>query len=633
MDITNSEFLSRAYGREPETYGWTTSFRADPTRAIPSVWGGSAWTGTLNQKDLIDQRGEDNNFFSVAVMKSDTGKRSKTAFHRLAVLLADDVNHKDLLSEPSYILETSPTNYQIGVVLDPKDPDTKDAGLIDAVLQAMIAQKMVKADSSGNNIVRYGRLPVGTNTKSRESGPFTQKMFWCDFDCTYSLADAVGCFGLDLDVIRGQVKQPRKELVAGPSFDISDAIRAITNPNFNERSYHDALLRLTSGMRATGMHKGAVVNLVRGIAEPFKPSNGPELDRYNERFGSELLRMVDGADKFAPEPVQFGQSRLVNHQQLEAQLTNASWLVKNLVPANSMGMIFGASGTFKSFIALDLCLHALHGLRWCEKKTEPGSFVYIAAEGGAGIVKRVNAWHAEHQLPVKDNFYYMTVPVLLGEQEEIDILKSEIEALPTPPSLIIIDTLSQTFNGEENSSSDVGNYLRMINTHIRAPFEATVIVVHHTGHNAAERPRGSSAITANLDFLLGCFRPDGEGMSAKLTTVKMKDGDKLDDLWFNLERVVLGRDADDEELSSLVASYHDDVKEVSESFRASKFDSTIWELLNTYATVNEMQFADMLAQQTGVALKSAHRTVRRRLDTFLKMGSVKMVGPKIWSKA
>jgi hypothetical protein len=122
-------------------------------------------------------------------------------------------------------------------------------------------------------------------------------------------------------------------------------------------------------------------------------------------------------------------------------------------------------------------------------------------------------------------------------------------------------------------------------------------------------------------------------MSAKLTTVKMKDGDKLDDLWFNLERVVLGRDADDEELSSLVASYHDDVKEVSESFRASKFDLAIWDYLNKYATVNEAQIIGEIMQSMDTTAVAAQKAVKRRLEAFQKMGSVKMVGPKIWSKS
>ena len=154
-------------------------------------------------------------------------------------------------------------------------------------------------------------------------------------------------------------------------------------------------------------------------------------------------------------------------------------------------------------------------------------------------------------------------PLLLTAQDEMARLKAAIGKLPQPPSVVIIDTLSQTFSGDENSSSDIGTYLRMINSEIRASFNCTVIVIHHTGHSAAERPRGSSAITANLDFVLGVFKPDPEASRAKVGVHKMKDGDKVDDLYFNMTRLVLGEDSDGDEISSLVAA-HDEAGQFSQ---------------------------------------------------------------------
>ena len=141
-------------------------------------------------------------------------------------------------------------------------------------------------------------------------------------------------------------------------------------------------------------------------------------------------------------------------------------------------------------------------------------------------------------------FYICKKPLVLSDEQQIAKLRGAIEGLPAPPSLIVIDTLTQTFSGDENASSDVSAYLRLINSELREPFGATVIIVHHTGHNDGERPRGSSAIMANLDFVLGAFKPSKDAMQAKLTVTKMKDGERLNDLHFALTKEHLGFDED-----------------------------------------------------------------------------------------
>jgi hypothetical protein len=74
------------------------------------------------------------------------------------------------------------------------------------------------------------------------------------------------------------------------------------------------------------------------------------------------------------------------------------WLVKHVVPADSIGVIYGGSGTFKSFIAIDLAMHIAHGMEWLGKKTKKGPVLIIAAEGGAGLWRRIVAWHRHRRL-------------------------------------------------------------------------------------------------------------------------------------------------------------------------------------------------------------------------------------------
>jgi len=634
--MRNSEFLSAIYGRLRDDYGWTTSFASDPSNAPPSVWAGTSWAGTESQKVVINKRGEDNNYFCVSVMlpKGGQKRRSKDNFGRLAVLLADDADLKALNGASSYALETSPGKFQIGILLDAEDEDTKNQPLIDAVLHAMAADGLIAADPSGNNPVRYARLPVGTNTKKRETGLWSTRLLFCNLDEVYSLADAVATFGLDLDAIKRGLSAPKPKPEG--TGDAVDLFKAIINPNLDERSYHDPLMKLSASLVASGLKVGATVNVLRSIMLASKPEQeGPDLDRWRDRFGDELVRMVQGAEKYTPKPEEplNVAAYWKTIPELGESTKNIKWLVKNLIPADSMGMLFGASGTFKSFLALDLCLSVANGLPWTGRKTETGPVGYMAAEGGAGIYKRIMAWQGGVEPP--SNFRVCTIPILLSAKDEVAALRASIIALPEIPKLIVIDTLSQTFAGDENSSSDIASYLRMINSEIREPFGATVLVIHHSGHSASERPRGSSAITANVDFLLGCFRSDPEALNARLEVTKQKDGDKVKGLYFDLERRVIGKDEENEEISSLVAVYHDAVASVRSNAMGSKYDVLILQMLKE---ANGGQVLEEKLRQAAVGISggsrdNASRGIRRSLKELKAALRIREGIPGTWMLA
>jgi len=578
--MKNSELLDAVYGPlDAEYFGWVTNFRADPNDAIISSWAGRPYRGSSAQASLIDSCVEDNTFFCTAVLKgvNEQGqfKRGKSHFTRLGALVADDADPTQLNGRPSYILETSPGKHQLGVLLDADDPDCSDLHTIDAVMQAMAKANLIKADSSGNNAVRYVRLPQGHNTKKRETGPWAVKVKECNLALRYSLADAVAIFGLDLDVIREQAvtRVTPSGIAAGSGSDYAELLAALAADDPSQRSYHDPLLKLSAKFVSAGMHGGAAVETLRGLMQAVKPTRADQLERWQSRY-ERIPHMVNGAEKkFKAPRVEIAlagtdeerQGLLLTLPQLGEATKNVRWMVKTLIPADAMGMLFGASGTFKSFVALDLALHVAHGLQFAKRKTAAGSVVYVAAEGGAGIYRRVRAWHQHHKLEQPDNFHVCVTPLLLAEEEQVSALREAISQLPSRPSLVVVDTLSQTFSGDENSSTDIANYLRLLNTHLRAAFSTTVLVIHHTGHMASERPRGSSAITANLDFLLGCFRPNAEALAAQVEVIKQKDGDKLNAQYFELHREVLEKDEDGEEISSLTAAWHDAVAACKES--------------------------------------------------------------------
>jgi hypothetical protein len=244
------------------------------------------------------------------------------------------------------------------------------------------------------------------------------------------------------------------------------------------------------------------------------------------------------------------------------------WTVKHVVPAASIGMLFGGSGTFKSFIALDLALHVVHGLPWMGRQTVKGQVLYIAAEGGAGLWGRIDAWHRARNLKWEKAPLFV-VPAAIDLTVDAWRVVDAAQAIGACPAMVIVDTLSQTYSGEENSANEMAAYLREIGMRFRALWACSVLLVHHTGHAATERPRGSSAIRANIDFLLGVFRDEKE-MLATLSCVKQKDGELFKDAMFALKVMQLGVDEDNDEVTSLVARHLGSEDEVQRARQAEQ---------------------------------------------------------------
>ena len=246
---------------------------------------------------------------------------------------------------------------------------------------------------------------------------------------------------------------------------------------------------------------------------------------------------------------------LLTLHELQARASSLRWVVKHVLPDDSIGVLFGASGAFKSFLALDAALHVAHGMAWLGRKTMRGDVVYLAAEGGAGLMRRIDAWHKHRGLDWR-KASMRVCPVPLTLNTEAKVLREAIEQTGMAPRIIVIDTMSQTFVGEENSANEVAGFFRTIGRELRDRFRCCIVVVHHSGHSATERPRGSSAITANVDFMFAVHRDEHE-MLATLTCAKQKDAEKMPEANFRLSVHEVAKDEDGEEIKSLAASHID----------------------------------------------------------------------------
>jgi hypothetical protein len=262
-----------------------------------------------------------------------------------------------------------------------------------------------------------------------------------------------------------------------------------------------------------------------------------------------------------------GGVRLLGLRELREANGQIEWLVKNTIPKVSLGALFGATGAFKSFVAADLGLHVAHGLRWMGRRTVKAPVIYIAAEGGSGLWGRVDAWHRERSLRWTDDTPFHTLPMALDLTAEASRVVQAAKRVGVQPGLVVIDTLSQTLAGDENAADEMAAYLRNLGQQFRDLWNCAVLVLHHSGHSAVDRPRGSSAFGANIDFLMGLHR-DERQMLATLSCQKAKDWEPWADATFELRRVELGADADGDPITSLVAWHLSSAQEIDSAVQA-----------------------------------------------------------------
>lgn len=210
------------------------------------------------------------------------------------------------------------------------------------------------------------------------------------------------------------------------------------------------------------------------------------------------------------------------------RLPPVSWLMEGLIPENGLVGLYGPPSSGKSFVGLDWAMCISEGMPWLGHATKPAPVIYIAAEGGRGIQKRVKAWmqaQGKRELP---GMYWLLHPLYVREEGVVEAFLQELEYRDIFPGLVVLDTLSRSFGGgEENSSADMGEFVDSV-TRLAAGRHMSALVVHHTNATAA-RERGHSSLRGASDAMFSCTaEKNGDGRIVRLTLTNDKQKDAVE---------------------------------------------------------------------------------------------------------
>lgn len=302
-------------------------------------------------------------------------------------------------------------------------------------------------------------------------------------------------------------------------------------------------------MAASAVRKfGGTVPEVRITPEPPAdlPPQGPGgYDDLPEAQGMEMVREPTAA---APGQPSLGFTVQLRHvADIVDENREPEWLLHRILEAKVVAVLAGPRASFKSFIALD----------WAMRVALDETPVAILSGEGGGLGRRVKAWMQTfgggrnlRELPV----LALERPLNLNREEEMTLLVQAIDEAGIRPALVVIDTLSKFSAGmDENSNQEVAEYLSQVSRFLRERYEASVLIVAHSGHGDSDRPRGASALMANPDAEYIVKRAAQPPTHVEVTRQRFKDTGELPNLAYEAEVIDLGAaDRYGERLTSLI---------------------------------------------------------------------------------
>jgi hypothetical protein len=221
-----------------------------------------------------------------------------------------------------------------------------------------------------------------------------------------------------------------------------------------------------------------------------------------------------------------------------ANLPEPTWLVRDILPAESFAVLYGVSGCGKSFLSLDMALCIAAGVPWQGRTVRQGAVAYLAGEGVRGLNKRIRAWLVEHPdadvKQVRRNFHVIPQAVQLLRDGHANALFNTLEEIKDL-RLVVVDTWARSLvGGDENSAKDSGIAVDVLDR-IKVRLGATTLVIHHTGKDGTAE-RGSGSLRGAADAML-LLKPIPAAGQVSLICDKAKDSVPFSQIHLRLEQV------------------------------------------------------------------------------------------------
>jgi hypothetical protein len=301
----------------------------------------------------------------------------------------------------------------------------------------------------------------------------------------------------------------------------------------------------------TGRYKHHVKALVEELrCEGFEAYQKERARFFNEdKYASAMF-----ATYGAPEPEQKEDKRfipgpdgkrIIKFHSVEDiySLPDPDYLIRLILESIGVSLMYGLSGTGKTFSALHIALSIAHGLFWMGRHVKQGIVWYINTEGGRSLKKRLKAWYQEHDdLSPTPNF--KVIPWSLDLRDNFQDLLNTLDAMSEheKPTIIIFDNFSMCTSGlDQTKQEQVAPILRILND-LAQDRECHIMVLHHT--NKENDVNGSMAFRNHVDTMIELKREDRADKNSPIlfTCQKARDDEPFSPIKTELKQVTLYTD-------------------------------------------------------------------------------------------
>lgn len=296
-----------------------------------------------------------------------------------------------------------------------------------------------------------------------------------------------------------------------------------------------------------------------------------------------------------------------------SELPPPKWLIEGLFEDESLVMLAGPSGSFKSFLLIDWLLCMAVGRQWNGRKTVKCKVAYALGEGKSSLLKRIQAWIKYNELSdaemneLQTNFRVTFDVPQLASKASVDNMLADIEQEGFAPDVIAVDTFARSLVGlDENDAKDTGLWIEQADRLRQLGY--AVLFLHHTKKNTefGIQYRGSSAIIGAMDTGMTLARTEN---TCTLTITKQKDHDEGAPMRFRRVMVGMGSAADS---CVLVQERGIDDRFSEEAVeRERQIDEHVAELLEDGDYESDRARARELAARTGLTESAAQGRIKR----------------------
>jgi hypothetical protein len=171
-----------------------------------------------------------------------------------------------------------------------------------------------------------------------------------------------------------------------------------------------------------------------------------------------------------------------------------------------------------------------------------------------------------------------------------DTIRRDLDSLPSPPLVTIVDTLRRTHTGDENDSA----HMEKVMATLMSIIPGAIVVISHARKASQLVPedvlddvRGSTGLVAGVDTIIKLASNKPREKGVLLYQGRTNDG-----------RVVLKRDP-------------------SGLWLAAEHDAQVERLLEEHPTLSQNAQAAVLSERLGIS----HRTAVRRIQDYVRLRS------------